>query len=257
MKNDLIEEIYRTKLVFDAKGNSRSPFPEGIKYEQGMGMYEAVRRTGARQTVEVGMACGLSTLFLCQGIVDNAGGAEGGLAGVGHVAIDPFQVSGFGSIGVLNAQRSGFGEIVRFLALPSHLGLARLQEEGKSFDLVFIDGSHLFDYAFVDFFLCDKLIRPGGVVLVDDLWMPSVRKVLMFVLKNLRYEVAEDLYGPRPGVGEGWGKRARYQWRRFWRGGSGRGVWGERRFHLGRNQNWCALRKVKEDDRDWRHFVGF
>ena len=67
--------------------------------------------------------------------------------------------------------------------------LPRLLRQKEMIDFAFIDGSHLFDYAFVDFYFLDKLIPVGGIIAVDDLWMPAVRRVVSFALTNLDYEV--------------------------------------------------------------------
>ena len=60
-------------------------------------------------------------------------------------------------------------------------------QRGSRFDSILIDGSHLFDYVLVDFFYADKLLKNGGYVMFDDTWMPSIKKVLTFVMLNRRY----------------------------------------------------------------------
>jgi len=67
--------------------------------------------------------------------------------------------------------------------------LPRLCAEGERFDFVFIDGRHLFDCVLVDFFYVDRLLEVGGYVALDDLWMPAVRKVKSFILRNRSYEL--------------------------------------------------------------------
>ena len=67
--------------------------------------------------------------------------------------------------------------------------LPQLCSQKEEFEFAFIDGSHLFDFTFVDFFFIDKLLAVGGHVAFDDLWMPAVRKVVSFVLKNKPYQL--------------------------------------------------------------------
>ena len=57
--------------------------------------------------------------------------------------------------------------------------------EGENYDLAFVDGSHLFEHAFLDIFYLTKLVKPGGVILVDDMWMPSVRQAVDYAVKNI------------------------------------------------------------------------
>jgi hypothetical protein len=54
-------------------------------------------------------------------------------------------------------------------------------------DFVFIDAAHLFRVSMLDFVLADKKLRVGGVIAFHDLWMPSLRKLLRFILSNRLY----------------------------------------------------------------------
>ena len=56
---------------------------------------------------------------------------------------------------------------------------------GEVFDAAFVDGSHLFDGAFVDIFYTSRLVRPGGLIVLDDLWMPAVEQAVGFFTSNL------------------------------------------------------------------------
>jgi hypothetical protein len=55
-------------------------------------------------------------------------------------------------------------------------------------DFAFIDGARTFDYVLVDFFLIDKLLNPGGIVILNDFSYPSIRSVCRYVLSNLHYK---------------------------------------------------------------------
>lgn len=41
-------------------------------------------------------------------------------------------------------------------------------------DAAFVDGSHIFHHVFVDLFFLRWLVRPGGLVVLDDCEWPSV-----------------------------------------------------------------------------------
>jgi len=71
---------------------------------------------------------------------------------------------------------------------PSHLMLPGLLERGVKLDLAFIDGWHTFDYTLLDFFYIDKMLRPGGVVLLHDQSWPSKQKVIRFIMTHRRYK---------------------------------------------------------------------
>jgi hypothetical protein len=127
------------------------------------------------------MAQGISTLFICQAHRDNGTGC--------HTAIDPFQERWFKSIGLANIERAQLKDVLRFYQAPSEEVLPRLCAQDERFDFAFIDGNHRFDYALVDFFYIDKLLNVGGYVVFDDLWIPPVRKVASFALKNTPYKL--------------------------------------------------------------------
>ncbi|GET37222.1 class I SAM-dependent methyltransferase [Microseira wollei] len=181
--NQLLEHIYNTGYVEDGDGKLINPFPTATPRETGTILYEIVQQYNLERTMEIGMAYGLSTLFICQAHQDR---------GVGnHTAIDPKQSTIWKSIGLLNIKRSGLSERLRFFETFSDEVLPQIVKTGENFDFAFIDGSHLFDYALLDFFYIDKLLAVGGYVVFDDLWMPAVRKVISFVLRNRSYELVK------------------------------------------------------------------
>jgi hypothetical protein len=102
-----------------------------------------------------------------------------------HIILDPYQHSVWEGLGLANLSRAGYLDIIDFHEIPSYQYLSRLAEERETIDFAFIDGHHIFDYVFVDLFLIDKLLRPRGIVILDDLSWPSLRSVCRYVLPNL------------------------------------------------------------------------
>ena len=144
-------------------------------------MYRAIQETGAEVTLEIGMAHGISTLFMCQAHFDRSYGY--------HIAIDPYEVSKWKSTGLNNVERAGFKKHLEFHGQSSHEVLPKLLEDNLKIDLALSDGGHLFDFSMVEFFYLDRLLKPGGLIFFDDLWMPSTRKVISYILRNRMYEV--------------------------------------------------------------------
>jgi hypothetical protein len=60
----------------------------------------------------------------------------------------------------------------------------RLAREGPA-DAAFVDGSHRFHEVFVDLYFLRKIVRPGGVIVLDDDWTPSVRTAIRYYERNL------------------------------------------------------------------------
>jgi len=192
IKNDLILEIYSSGFVWDANGNYFPVFPSAIMPGEGMVLHNLILNNRIERSLEIGFAYGLSTMFICQGYADrdlkllqhpNI-----------HTVIDPLQKQLWKNIGLLNLERSGFQSMVRFIEEPSHIALPRLLEEGQLFDLVFIDGAHLTEFVMLDFFYTSRLLNPGGIIVFHDTCMPSVRKVITFILRNTPNFRIEDSF---------------------------------------------------------------
>jgi hypothetical protein len=59
-----------------------------------------------------------------------------------------------------------------------------LAAEGRTFNLIFIDGSHHYDSVMVDFTLAAELCPIGAQIVFDDLWWPSIRAVANWIRTN-------------------------------------------------------------------------
>ncbi len=245
--NPVLERIYQTGGVEDAEGNSISAFPSSLTYERGLPLYELVRRSKAEKTLEVGMAYGISTLFICQAHQDKGSGS--------HTAIDPGERALWKSIGLLNIQRAGLERFMRFYEAPSHEALPRLLVSGESFDVIFIDGSHLFDYVLLDLYYADMLLKNGGYIMLDDLWMPSVRKASSFMLRNKAYRLAPEYLCESPALWQRCFRFARCVGQDPW---SFHSIYYAALFALRGFLNFCVLQKVAENDqRKWDHYSSF
>ena len=121
-----------------------------------------------------------------------------------HVAIDPFQMGphtgvpenekGWQGLGVFNVYQSGMLPMMRLVQKKSHFALPQALEtygEG-SFDLVFIDGMHLYDYTLVDAFYGAMLLRKGGLLVIDDVRHPSVKEVKWYLDDNYTHFKSVD-----------------------------------------------------------------
>ena len=146
---------------------------------------EWVEREGARRTIEVGLGYGVSALALCQGLLGN------GADGARHVVIDPFQESRFGGAGLRLLEETGMLGLVEHHREESQIVLPRLLSEGRRFDLAFVDGNHRFDAVFLDLVYLGRLLRPRGIVFVDDYQLAAVARAAAFCTTNLGWEVEE------------------------------------------------------------------
>ncbi len=187
--NAVLDEILKTGQVATADGR-KVALDSNVTREEGAFLQGVLEKTPGTDSLEIGLAYGVSTLFFCDVLAKRPGAR--------HVVVDPMQNSDeWKGIGLKNLERAGFKDLIEFHEAPAHLALPELEKQGRRFDFAFIDGWHTFDYALVDFFLVDKLLKVGGVVAFDDVDFESVRKVCRFVATNLAYEAIGSWTPPR------------------------------------------------------------
>lgn len=134
----------------------------------------------AERTLEAGLSAGGSCLAFLQSHKDLFAPAS-----CQHVAIDPYQPGdSVDEAGLCAVERAGLADYLDFREDFSELVLPLLVREAREFDLVYIDGFHLFENAFIDFYYCARLLRKGGIILFDDSANPHVHKVVRFIRRN-------------------------------------------------------------------------
>lgn len=210
----------QTKMFLDATLKYASVFTKDGEYRRltshtRQAEHDEIRKrlveTKAKNTLEVGLAYGTSALVFAEYH------QRAKNTGVCHTAIDPNQYgSGEGhweGIGVQNLKRVGFikGRNWRLVEKSSVDALPDLAKKLKV-DVALIDGYHLFDYTMLDVFYCLKMLKVGGVLIVDDKKMRAIKAVARYVMRAYKNvaEICPDC------------------------------------------QTLLVIRKVREDDRDWK-----
>jgi predicted O-methyltransferase YrrM len=185
----LLRNILTAGRVVSDHGDSlelHSHLPAGA----GRMLQKIIHTLEASCTLEIGMAFGISTLYICDALANTPGAR--------HIVIDPHQhCTDWRGIGLRHARLAGFDHLIDFRELPAHQALPDLEREGARVDFAFIDGWHTFDFVMVDLFLVDRLLRVGGVVVLDDAEWPGVRKACRYFITNRRYRVLE-CWEPEP-----------------------------------------------------------
>ena len=179
--NGILEETYRTGRCVDLHGVERR-VTGGVPRDDACVLQEFARLAKARTTLETGVAFGLSTLAICEVL------EQTGKHGACHYGVDPDQLTVHGGAAIQNLRRAGLGHLFELCEGPSHLMLPRLLEKGIVLDLAFIDGWHTFDYTLLDFFYIDKMLRPGGVLLLHDCNWRSKVKVIGYIRTHRKYK---------------------------------------------------------------------
>lgn len=188
----MVARVERVREVRERLLADGSLSPVAIGPAEGEALQDRVRREGARRTLEVGLGYAVSTLFICEGLLENGGD-------VGHVALDPYQFESrpgdrtlYGGVGVAALEEAGVRDLVELVVERSETALPRLLSEGRRFDLAFVDGNHRFEGVFLDLFYCGKLVVSGAVVFADDVQLPAVRRAAAFCVSNLDWTVEDE-----------------------------------------------------------------
>ncbi len=180
-----------TRLVRDGTAIARSDgsvhtlFPVAASAAEGQALEDWVTRVGATRTIEIGLGYGISALFVCEGLLRN------GDVTAQHVVIDPHQATRFANCGLQVLDEAGVLEMVEHHREESQIVLPRLVGEGRTFDLAFVDGNHRFDGVFLNLIYLGRLVRPGGIVVVDDSQLPAVARAVSFCLTNIGWALEE------------------------------------------------------------------
>jgi predicted O-methyltransferase YrrM len=257
--NDLppvLREMLESGQFRDSSG-SLQPLHSNISAAEALALYTLVRQLRPRATAEIGFALGVSGLAILGALEANGGDST-------HYVCDPQQTSLVANQGLEHVRRAGLAHRLRFFEkFPEEVfpSLPPLQ-------FAFIDASHLFDLTLLDFILVDKRLETGGIVGFHDLWMPSLQKVVRYILSNRSYRVHPALppdsktpdhpaAAPLPSPRQRLSSSVKRLLRALPRADRLLAPeilqpWSD--FHL---PNMVFLEKTAPDTRDWRHHAAF
>ncbi|MDP8948944.1 MAG: class I SAM-dependent methyltransferase [Actinomycetota bacterium] len=182
----VIERVVRDgTAVARSDGTPHDLFPVAASAAEGEALRGWVIKEGATRTIEIGLGYGISALHVCEGLLANAGPTAR------HVVVDPYQATRFSDCGLQLLEEAGVAGLVKHHAEESQIALPRFLSEGRSFDFAFVDGNHRFDGVFVDLYYLGRLVRPGGIVFVDDYQLPAIARAASFFQRNLGWMLEE------------------------------------------------------------------
>lgn len=132
-----------------------------------------------KKTLEIGLAFGGSALAILSTLQEVHTKKD-----FLHTAIDPYQSTVWKNSAITVITQEQLDKNFRFFEEYSSLVLPRLILEHEKFGLVYIDGSHLFEDVFIDFYFVVQLLEMNGFVIFDDCRNNHVRKVVQFIKNN-------------------------------------------------------------------------
>jgi predicted O-methyltransferase YrrM len=123
--------------------------------------------------IEIGLAYGSSALAIAEALV------TAGSDRPRHLIVDAYQQRFHGS-GWAVITGAGLAGLCGLVEERSQIVLPRLVGDGFVADAAFVDGSHIFHNVFVDLFYLRELVRPGGLVILDDCSFLSVATAVRY-----------------------------------------------------------------------------
>ena len=186
--NQVLREVLDSGRISDEHGQSYPITEISIPAAEGRYIQQLIREQKPKVTLEIGCAFGVSSLFICEALRD--------VGGTKHIMIDTWPEAS--RVATAHLDKAGFGGLYELHLRRSFEALPELLANGVKIDFALIDGMHTFDYVLVDFFLVDKILKPGGIVLMDDYPWPAIYKVCRYVAANLPYRFIGPLVQERP-----------------------------------------------------------
>lgn len=146
---------------------------EGIPHmppAEGRLLYDFVRAAGVRDMLELGFAHGVSSCYAAAAMQENGGGRLVTIDTRAALERRPSIHDNLARTGLKAFVEPVFAETSYTWELMKRLeARTRGGRTDPEFDLVFVDGAHAWDPDGFAFFLAERLLRPGGWVLFDDL----------------------------------------------------------------------------------------
>jgi predicted O-methyltransferase YrrM len=182
-----LEAVTKRGYVILSDGSHKA-ITGAVTVNEGVRMARQILERGFVNTLETGVAFGLSTLAICLTL------EEAGQSTSVHFGVDPDQTAVHKGAALSLLQEHGVAHRFQLLEGCTHEVVPPLLAQGTKIDFAFVDGWHTFDYTLIDFFYIDKLLRPGGLVSFHDCHYGgglarSKRKVISFVLSHRHYRL--------------------------------------------------------------------
>lgn len=174
-------KIYEAGLILGKDGKEHK-VDSMISLAEAKVLVRIIKDLDAKVTIETGLAFGASALAIC--FAKNRLNHDNI-----HYGVDPNQNTHYAGTALHLLETENLSKQFKLLEGPSHIMLPDLLNAGIKIDFAFVDGWHTFDYTLVDFFLLDKLLKPGGLIAFHDMYSLSKQKVLRFILTHRKYKV--------------------------------------------------------------------
>jgi predicted O-methyltransferase YrrM len=174
--------VYRTRVMFNINERLEILNESCIGLTEGQILWHLARELKPKVIIETGFGRGTSAAFFLAAMSPWNGRL---------ISIDPAFRHWAEDTGLMYIDQLGLANRHTLIEHPSEIALPTLlsQEKHETLRLSYIDGSHHFDGALIDFTYLDRLTEVGGIIAIDDAHSPALRTLASFVANNLPYRL--------------------------------------------------------------------
>src|SRR5688572_26413938 len=171
----LLDRLYTDEKYAQTAGDPL--FPTSINREQGELLASWVEREAPRKILELGFGYGVAALWIeLRRRLDSE-----------HTIVDHLVMAKSTSpiLKLISGQKK-----LRFERKHSSQEFLALHlRKGPQYDFIFLDADLRFEAFLTDMYFITKVLNQGGVVVIRNMWNPSIRKGIMYLVKNLPYKI--------------------------------------------------------------------
>jgi predicted O-methyltransferase YrrM len=196
VKNQYLKDLLLYRIIFN--NNQFYILNSNINIKEGIMLYNLIKLHKPKKLIEIGFACGVSTAFMLCAMTKKDK----------LYSIDPFQKIQWDKFGLIVAN-----EVMKEQKLTSknHEWIGAysgtyFENTTETYDLVFIDGDHSYKGTMIDLLGANKVLKKGGLLVIDDVLHNDVRNALRDFLKkqnnnnknnnknnNIKYKLINDV----------------------------------------------------------------
>lgn len=179
---ETLKEIFATGTVETTPAGDRVVLNSNTSEEQGLFLQKLYDQIKPAMSLEVGLALGISTLFILEKCRENNGRDKC------HIVIEPFS---WGGIAEHNITKEGLEKYVDIRNELSDVVIPSMYLNKQRIQFAYVDTSKVFDTVIQDFYFIDKILDVGGVVVFDDATTGGINVVMRFIHSLPHYKVVD------------------------------------------------------------------
>jgi predicted O-methyltransferase YrrM len=186
---EAIRKIFKYGKVKTEDGKIKK-LTDAVDPYEGYFLYSVIKENNYKNILEIGMANGMSALYICSALDE----LKPSKKDFSLISIDPFQKVQWENTGLQTLRDVGLDKYHSLIEELDYIALPRLYKQVKDkvldfFDLILIDGNHLFDYTLLDFYYSVKMLKVGGMIVIDDIKHENTGKAYKYIKTNYQFLV--------------------------------------------------------------------